>query len=257
MAGPAIHSTAVGRLVHDLFDGAVDAAMAREMVRWLGSSRFRAFAEAHRDKIRKKLRGAADEESRLDVRAELGVAHLLLADRRIELAFEAYGSTKGGPDFTVTFRRSRSFNLEVTRLRGQRGATSIGAAIVAKLHQLPPSVPNAVLIATDGIRADADEVAVAIRALRARADEKDEAYFTTRGLDGARGFYQRFLRLGGVLMWCEGADGDARAAAWINPSARIAVPEPALRACLLALRDQSSRSTMANPSSLPGHRARR
>ena len=75
---------------------------------WLsGSKRFRAFAEAHRDKIRKKLRGAADAEARRDVRAELRVAHLLLADRHIELAFEAYGSTNRGPDFTVAYRGER------------------------------------------------------------------------------------------------------------------------------------------------------
>jgi hypothetical protein len=259
MARVTTPGTAVERLAHDLFDGDIDAAMAREMVGWLaGSARFRAFAEAHRDKIRKKLRGAADDESRRDVRAELAVAQLLLADRRIELAFEAYGSTKGGPDFTVTFRRGHRFNLEVTRLRGALGMATIGAAIVAKVRQLPPSVPNAVLVAADdGTGADPDDVAAAARALRARADAKEEAFFATRGLDGSRGFYQRFLRLGAVLVWCEEAVGHARAAGWINPSARIALPEPAVRACLLALRDQSSRSTMANPSSLPGQRARR
>lgn len=258
MARATVPGTAVEGLAHDLFDGDVDSAMAREMVGWLaGSTRFRGFAQAHHDKIRKKLRGAADAESRRDVRAELRVAHQLLADRRIELAYEAYGSTKGGPDFTVTFRLGRSFNLEVTRLRGAMGATAIGAAIGAKLHQLPPSVPNAVLVATNGTGADADEVAAAVRALRARADARDDAFFSTRGLDGSRGFYQRFLRLGGVFVWSEAADGDARAAAWMNPSARISLPEPAVRACLTGLRDQSSRSTMANPSSVPGQRARR
>ena len=64
--------------------------MADELAGWLGtSSRFRAFAESHGAKIRKKLRSATDADARLDVRAELRVAHLLLADRRFELAFEA------------------------------------------------------------------------------------------------------------------------------------------------------------------------
>jgi hypothetical protein len=64
--------------------------MSRELVEWLASSaRFRAFAKAHRDKIRKKIRGAADLDSVRDVRAELRTARLLLGDRRIELAFEA------------------------------------------------------------------------------------------------------------------------------------------------------------------------
>ena len=96
--------------------------MARELLEWLaGSPRFRAFAETHRDKIRKKFRGATDAESLRDVRAELQTARLLLADRRIELAYEAYGSGKGGPDFTVTFRGARSFNLEVTQAAPSAG----------------------------------------------------------------------------------------------------------------------------------------
>jgi hypothetical protein len=229
-------ATEVERLAHHLFDGDSEDPMRSELAAWLAASaRFRAFAEAHRDKIRKKLRGATDGEARLDVRAELRVAHLLLADRRIDLAFEAYGSTKGGPDFTFTFRKGRSVNLEVTRLRGA-SAAGIGGALITKLRQLPPSVPNAVVLATDGDRADADDVAVAARALRARADAKDEAFFAARGLDGSRGFYQRYLRLGAVLVWCEAAAGDARAALWTNRSARIALPEPAAGACLLALR---------------------
>jgi hypothetical protein len=210
--------------------------LADELAGWLAQSkRFRAFSDAHRDKIRKKLRGATDAEARLDVRAELRVAYLLLADRHIELAFEAYGSTKGGPDFTVTFRGERSLNLEVTRQRRAPDA-AYGGPLLAKLHQLPPSAPNVVLVAIDGDRADAFDVGGVVRAIRARADAKDEAFFTSRGLRGTRGFYERFLRLGSVLVWCEGAAGDARASAWTNRSARIAVPERALRACLDCLR---------------------
>ena len=119
-----------------------------------GSNRFRAFAEANRDKIRKKLRGAADDDARRDVRAELRVAHLLLADRRIELAFEAYGSTKRGPDFTVTFRGERSFNVEVTRPRRAPDAASLGGPLLAKIRQLPPSGPNAVLLAVENGEAE-------------------------------------------------------------------------------------------------------
>jgi hypothetical protein len=211
--------------------------MAEELVAWLaGSARFRAFAEAHRDKIRKKLRSATDAEARRDVRAELRVAHLLLADRRIELAFEAYGSTKGGPDFTVSFRAERIFNLEVTRLRGAPGAAGHGGQLLSKLRQLPPSVPNAVLVAIEGDSAEAFDVAAAIRGLRARADAKDDPFFASRGFKGTRDFYQHLLRLGGVLVWCEGAAGNARVTLWSNRSARIALPERAARACLACLR---------------------
>ena len=196
-----------------------------------GSRPFRAFVEAHRDKIRKKLRGATDSEARRDVRLELRVAHLLLANRRIGLEFEAYGSGKPGPDFSVAFRGERLFNLEVTRLRQAHGY----GGLLAKLRQLPPSVPNAVIVAFDGDDAGAFDVDAATRALRSRADAKDDAFFTGRGLDGARGFNQRYLRLGAVLVWCEGAAGEARASLWTNRSARIALPERAVRACVNCL----------------------
>lgn len=235
----------VERLARDLFDRGPDDPLALELVEWLATStRFRAFAEAHRDKIRKKLRTAADDDAQRDMRAELQVAHLLLADPRIELAFEAYGSGKGGPDFTVTYRGSARFNLEVTRLRRGSGtapvpasATTYGAPLLAKLRQLPPSVANAVVVAIEGDTAAALDVGAATRALRSRADAKDEAFFTRRGFEGTRGFYERYLRLGAVFVWCEEATGDARATLWTNPSARIVLPERASRACLNHLRE--------------------
>jgi hypothetical protein len=237
MAQATAPGTAVGRLAHDLFDHAAADPMADELAGWLaGSTRFRGFAEAHRDKIRKKLRGATDAEARWDVRAELRAAHLLLADRRIDLAFEAHGSGKVGPDFTVSFRGERSFDLEVTRLRRAPGTAAYGGPLLPKLRQLRPSVPNALLVAIDGDTAAALDVAAATRMLRARADRKDESFFASRGFEGTRGFYERYLRLGAVLVWCERAAGDARAALWSNRSARIPLPERAARACLVCLR---------------------
>lgn len=230
----------VERLARDLLDRGPDDRLADELRDWLAASaRFRAFAEAHRDKIRKKLRTAADAEALRDVRAELSVARLLLSDPRVELAFEAYGSGKGGPDFTVTYRGTESFNLEVTRLhRVSRGAaTTYGAPLLAKLRQLPPSVANAVLVAVEGDTADVLDVAAATRALRSRADAKDETFFARRGFEGTHGFYERYLRLSAVFVWCEDAAGDARASLWTNGSARISLPERAARACLRCLRD--------------------
>ena len=223
--------------MQELSGGSPADATTRELAAWLaGSRRFRAFAKAHRDKIRKKLRGATDEDARRDVRAELAVAHLLLAEPRIELAFEAYGSTKGGPDFTAGFRGERSFNLEVTRLHRPPQAAVHGGPLLTKLRQLPPSVPNAVLVAIEGDSADAFDVADAMRGVLARAETKDDAFFVARGFDGTRGFNQRYLRLGAVLVWCEGAAGDARASSWTNRAARIPIPERAARACLACLR---------------------
>jgi len=206
-------------------------------VEWLaGSVRFRAFAETYRDKIRKKFRGATDPESARDVRAELRTARLLLGDRRIELAFEAYGSGKTGPDLTVTFRGARSFNIEVTRPHRAPDTSGIGASLLPKLRQLPPSAPNAVLFAIDAGSAGSLDIDAATRSLRSRADVKDEAFFSTRGFDGTRGFYERYLRLSAVFVSAEGADGDARATIWVNRSARITMPDAAARASLRCLR---------------------
>ena len=229
--------TAVERSARDLSDRGPADPMTKELLAWLaGSARFRSFSEAHRDKIRKKFRKATDPETLRDVRTELRVAQLLLADRRFDLAFEAYGSGRGGPDFTVAFRGARAFDLEVTRLRRPPSGASIGSSLLAKLRQLPPSTSNAVLLAIDCDTAAAFDIDAIVRTLRSRADAKDEPVFTKQGLGGSRGFYERFLRLGGVIVWCEAAAGDTRANLWINRSARIALPERAIRAGVQCLR---------------------
>lgn len=221
--------------VNFLFDDSGSDPLADEVAAWLASTpRFRAFADAHRDKIRKKLRGATDAEARRDVRAELRIAQLLLADRRMEVAFEAYGSGRPGPDFTVTTRGDR-FNLEVTRLRGDPANAGFGG-LLTKLRQLPPSVSNGVVLAIDGTDAAAYDAGAAVRALQARAEAKDEALFTTRGFAGTRGFHDRFARLGAAFVWAEGASGEARASLWTNPSARISFARRAARAVLAGLR---------------------
>ncbi len=236
MKRAATPGSTVERLARDLVEATQWDTAAEELEAWLaGSPRFRAFVETHRDKIRKKIRGAADVEAFRDVRVELQTALLLLADRRIDLGYEAYGSGRVGPDFTVTFRATQRFNLEVTRPRRLRGPADF-SALVAKLRQLLPSTPNAALIAIDGDSAAALDVAAASRVLRSRADARDEPFLAAHGFEGTRDFYDRYLRLGGVLVWCDGAVGDERGALWVNPSARIPLPSPAAGACLRCLR---------------------
>jgi hypothetical protein len=244
MSQAIVYGPTVQRLAHDLTDrgpGEPEAEeLAEDLAGWLaGSARFRAFAEAHRDKIRKKVRTAADAEALRDVRTEIQAARLLLSDRRIDLAYEAYGSGKTGPDFTVSLRGGRSFNLEVTRLRGAPRVTGYGGPLLPKLRQLPPSSPNVLLVAIEGHTAEALDVDAATRALRSRADAKDEAFFDARGFDGTRAFYDRYLRLSAVLVWCEAAAADARVALWTNRSARIALASMAARACAECLRADS------------------
>ena len=119
---PARVPPAARVLVDHLGDGAALPGPLADLEDWLaGSSRLRAFVDANRDKIRKKVRLATTDDTRLDLWAELRVATRLLADRRIELAFEAYGSGNRGPDFTATYRAGRELNLEVTQAPWARG----------------------------------------------------------------------------------------------------------------------------------------
>ena len=237
MAQTKGHPAPTAELIAFLFDTVPDEALASELAAWMGDVPwFRAFVDAHRDKVRKKLRTAADAAGRRDVRAELLVARLLLADRRMELTFEPYGSAKGGPDFGVTMRGQSPFNLEVTRLRSAADGAHVLGQLLTKLHQLPPSVASAVLVAADLDSAQVVDLPTIVRQVRARADAKDEAFFTSRGFGSARHFYQRFLRLGGAFVFSESAPSASRATLWTNPSARIALPARAARASLDLLR---------------------
>jgi hypothetical protein len=225
----------IRRLVAHLLDASAPDQLLAELPGWLAASpRFRSFVEANRDKIRKKLRGAASPEARLDVWAELRVAALLLEDRRFDLAFEAYGAGRRGPDFTATFRAGRAFNVEVTRRRPSTGDGALEHSILAKLRQLPPSASNVIVVAVDGPSGAPDPGPV-LRALRGRADRRDDAFFVTRGLEGAATFHAGFLRLAAVVAWAADAEAARRVAAWANAGARIPLPEPTLRALVAAL----------------------
>jgi hypothetical protein len=197
-----------------------------ELGHWIEDSpRFGAFVDLNRDKIRKKLRNADGPEGGLDVRSELRVAQLLLADRRFEVAFEVAGARRTAPDLTVTYRANQRFNLEVTRVRAATDAGRLGNLVAAKLRQLPPDLPNAVVIAGRELAIAETDVAEAARLLKAHNDRNDDAFFERRGLGGARDFYARFLGLSGVLVLDE-ARGPAF---WANPEARPLLAEVVAR----------------------------
>jgi hypothetical protein len=219
------------RLAQALTDRHPDDALVHDLTGWLSSTpRFRAFATTYRAKIHKKVRSASDAESLRDVRAELLAARLLLTDKRFAIEYEAYGSGKGGPDLTVTFRSTTTFNVEVTRLRKSPEPGAIGATLLAKLRQLPPSAPN-VLVLASARPASAVDVGDAVRALRVRADARDDASFERSGSESSRGFYERFLRLSAVIGWSDEPSGGDPPGLWSNPSARIPLPERVGRAC--------------------------
>lgn len=212
-------------------------ALADELTAWLRSSRrFRAWFEQRRDKIRKKLRAGGDPEGRRDVRAELAVARRLLSDPHIELDWETAGSQRGGPDFRVTYRQAQQLNLEVTRARRLPDEAAIISTVLVKLRQLPPSIANALIIVVEVHDAASIPVQAAIRAVRARADTRDEAFFASvRGPRGGRAMTEQMPRLGGIYAWSEMSPPARRATLWVNPAARIALPPRAARSVLAAL----------------------
>jgi hypothetical protein len=223
-----------------------------ELGDWIEASpRFRSFVEANQDKIRKKL-GSTDAAGHLDVRSELLVAWLLLADRRFELAFEAYGAQRLGPDLTVTYRANLRFNLEVTRLRAtpeadpggaepSQGVPRLANIVAGKLRQLPAEVPNALVIVTAGLALEEATLGEATRLLKQHNDRRDDVFFARRGFRDARDFYAQYLHLSGIVALDEGATG-RRAIFAANREARHPLPGdvPArLIGCLDAAADQT------------------
>jgi len=225
----------VAQLVDFLCDGVASIPAEEDLDRQLGdwlstSKRFLAFSESHATKIRKKLRTAAEPGPRGDVLAELETAFLLLGDRRFDLEFEAYGSGRKGPDFTVTFRAIHRFNLEVTRPRGGSGEGATAGPLLGKLRQLPVDAPNAILLA-GGLASSAGEVESMMRALKLRADRGDDEFFGARGLSASE--FQNMHRRMALLMVGR-SEGDG-VHVWRNPEARRPLPDGADNACVAAL----------------------
>ena len=217
--------------------GADRSPLAADVGSWLvASSRFRAFAETYRDKIRKKARGLRDDEGRRDLAFELSIALRLLDERRFALEYESYGVGQRAPDFRVTFRSQVRFNVEVRRLRPQAPTPDPPAdtarlirAVCDKLGQLPPSMINVLVLGADGPSFPADVLAAAMLWLQDRAARKDEVLFQQRGFTGTRDFLRHYRRLSGAL-WLAGELGAPRSSLWRNPQARHPLPADLARA---------------------------
>jgi len=214
-----------------------DSALATKVGPWLvASPRFRAFAETYRDKIRKKARGARDDEGRRDLAFELAIALRLLGERRFVLEYESYGMGHRAPDFHVTFRSRTEFNIEVRRLRPRAAAPDAPAdpariirAVCDKLGQLPPAMINVLVLGADAPPSAAEAVAPAMLWLQERAARKDEALFQRRGFSGVRDFLRHYQRLSAAL-WLAGEPAAATSSLWRNPQARHPLPADLARA---------------------------
>src|SRR5690348_1755331 len=181
---------------------------ANELGAWLGgrmaaAPRFRVFVEEHRDKIGKKVRAARDAEGVRDLALELDAAYRLLGERRFALRYEPYkaGKTRG-PDYTLIYKERPACNVEVKRLRGtlDSGAFAKWAnAVCDKAAQLPPSIPNVVLIGAARRDAASFDAAGAMTQLRRLAESGDDPFFARRGYQDARDFLRTLPRLSAVL----------------------------------------------------------
>ena len=224
-------------LLQHVLEGAA-GGLETELAAWLDErDRFEAFLAAHRDKVRKKVRSARDGEALRDVRAELLVASLLARDRRFSVEYEAAGSTSGGPDLTVAFRQNRRFTVEVTRLRAplEEPTARVRGVLLTKLRQLPAGVPNGLALVTPGAL-PLEAIESAARQLKQQADKKEEAIFTRRGYQDARGFLAALSRLSAVMVVPDAGPTDAAAGLWPHPGARYPLPREtatALQRCLL------------------------
>jgi hypothetical protein len=190
---------------------------------------FAGFLDANRDKIRKKLRTSPTEDARLDVRAELLTARLVLAHPRFELAFEAYGAGQRGPDLSVTYRAHAHFNLEVTRVRAPAEADvqRVASLIARKVRQFPAEIANALVITGAGPSTITEHLAAAVGLLKVHTNARNDAYFAARGVADAREFYAHFVRLAGVVVISEsGAQTSIQYTP--NRDARRALPSQAL-----------------------------
>jgi hypothetical protein len=229
--------SAAVQLARELAPIAPASSLVPELARWLGDARFRAFVEGNRSKVRRKLREPRTADVLDDLRLELRLARLLVADRRFEVVFEAHGRT--GPDFTVRYRAGSPIDVELTRRRPPAAAEAnpYEAPILAKLRQLQPGVASVLIVATGAEVGGRDALEAAARGIVARAEQRDDGWFARRAIESTRTFWAGFHRLGAVIAWREEADRNGRAGSWVNPAARIAVPTPAIAALERCLRD--------------------
>jgi hypothetical protein len=218
--------------------GTLQEPLVERCARWFAaSSRFRAFIAANKDKVRKKVHGIGDSEGMRDLQLELDTAYHLLLDRRFELEYEKYLAGKiRGPDFTVVVKDKGAFNVEVKRLRSAGEFRQWADAICDKLDQMPPSIPNILLVGTASATRKSLDAPQALARLRRLAEANDDNVFTQRGLPTARAYLRESVRLSGVLH-CRAWDDEAgrEVTLWLNAQAKhaLASDEPkALLRCM-------------------------
>lgn len=208
--------------------------LSQTLMEWMeASSRFTAFVETYRDKIRKKIRVTREPESVLDLRGELEVAYCLHKDRRLTVAYEPYASAKKrSPDFAVTYRVNQVFNIEVARIRGDdrvdqadlsRKEERLLRLLLYKLGQMQPGMANLLVIHVPESLARSIELDKAMQTIKTRAEARDSSFYQASPYTSPADFYKDFIHLTGILLWTEEAQ------LWVNKQARASLGEKVLR----------------------------
>lgn len=202
--------------------------------------------EEHRDKIRKKARGARDPEALSDLLLELAVARDLHRERLGALAYEPHLPDRTRvPDFALTLPSGVIVIIEVTRMRpavvvageGEADAAPrragdsppidarLSVALCGKLSQLVPGLPNVVVVGVPAESLPALDVAAAMRALVARAERREltprERHYIRKPGD----FFKHYQRLSGLVVrpWPPPVPAQ-RATFWENKQATKTLP---------------------------------
>lgn len=107
----------VEKLIVYVCNGRKDS-LYKAITYWIKSNtRFAGFVKKYKDKIRKKLRSAKNNDVLEDIKSELEMACLLLKNEHFNVEYEKYIRSGKCPDFTVSINSGATFNLEVARIR--------------------------------------------------------------------------------------------------------------------------------------------
>lgn len=218
--------------------------LAPHLTPWMSElPRFADFVAAHRDKIRKKIRGSRSADGFQDLRAELETAYLFLREKRFTLAYEPYGQGTGrGPDFAVTFRTRLTFNVEVTRMRRsvrendegepplfdpQAEGRRLAEIVSSKLSQMLPGMMNLLVIVADQPALCELEVGQVMNQLKQRAEQKEPQLFQRHSFRHTADFFKHYQRLSGVWLRSTGQLETGKCPVlWLNNQTKHPLPAP-------------------------------
>lgn len=231
-----------------LFDGQPHL-LSPSITTWLASSRrFTAFVTTFRTKVRKKLRGAHEQESLHDLRLELETAYLLLRERPLSVVYEPQCGGARCPDFAVTYTTSVVFMLEVTRQRPASTRTPtlaqeqvpeaqistpapmlprvgerLGDTICGKLGQLLRQHSNVLVVGLDAPCSTQDLHTIML-GVQHRAERNDPTLVERNRFRDRADFFSHYGRLSEVLIRGPHLQEDKPVIGWVNPQAQRPLP---------------------------------